>query len=93
METREGVQIILDRFDRLETKLDLIQTHVGQIDGTLAGQAKDIQYHIRRTDLLEVEVATNTTARQRVNGAWLLVAGIGTLLGIAYVTLQILGLR
>ena len=88
-----SVKLILDRFDRIESKIDVIQAHASAIDSTLTGQAKDIEYHIKRTDLLQVEVSATSAARQRVNGAWLLIGGVATLLGIVWVTLQILGLR
>lgn len=42
-------ELVLEKLDRIDSRLDNVEV-------VLAGQAKDIQHHIRRTDLLEAEL-------------------------------------
>jgi hypothetical protein len=90
LETRD-VNVLIDRLDRIETKLDVVQMHASSIDVTLASQAGDLKYHIRRTDLLEALVKTNTAYRERAYGAWWLIGALALISGIAAVILRVLG--
>ncbi len=56
METKEGVAILNDRLDRIESKLDSIKDHTGKIDVTLARQASSLEEHMRRTAILEAAI-------------------------------------
>lgn len=42
-----------DQLDKIEAKVDLIEEKISSIDITLAKQAKDLEYHIYRTELAE----------------------------------------
>lgn len=44
------------RFDKIEEKLDQITTTLADIKVTQAEQAKDLKYHIKRTDLSEERI-------------------------------------
>lgn len=46
-----------DRDDRLENKVDKIGEDVSQINVNLVAIRKDLNYHIKRTDILEKQVA------------------------------------
>jgi hypothetical protein len=48
---------VLDgKIDKIDAKIDKILEHSASTDATLAGQAEQIRYHIKRTDLVELEV-------------------------------------
>lgn len=42
-----------ERFNSIDSKLDNINTHLSNIDITLASQNESLKYHIKRTDMLE----------------------------------------
>lgn len=44
------------RLERIENKLDATNTHLAAIDVTLAKTQADVNYHIKRTDILEEQV-------------------------------------
>lgn len=46
-----------DRLERIESKLDKVVEHISSIDSTLAAQHVSLDDHIRRTELLEKDVA------------------------------------
>ena len=46
------------RFDKLEEKLDKIAEDIGEMKVVQASQAKDLKYHIMRTDLSETRINT-----------------------------------
>jgi hypothetical protein len=46
------------RFDKLEEKLDKISDDLAEIKVVQAEQAKDLKYHIKRTDLAEERIST-----------------------------------
>ncbi len=45
------------RLDRIEDKIDKLSEHLGKIDSTLSAQHVSLEHHIKRTDLLEGQVA------------------------------------
>lgn len=57
------------RLERIETKLDDIGDHLGQINVTLAAQHVSLKEHIRRTALLEQEMKPVKKHVYMVNGA------------------------
>lgn len=98
MNTHDLAEMLAERLDKIESKLDRVQQHTGQIDVTLAAQAKDIAYHIKRTDALEARV--EQVAEQlrpvkehvaRLKGVWWVVSGSATLVGIAVGVAKLLG--
>ncbi|CAB4200160.1 hypothetical protein UFOVP1351_27 [uncultured Caudovirales phage] len=46
------------QLDRIEDKIDELNAWLGDIDSTLAKQEAQLEYHIKRTDLLEARVET-----------------------------------
>jgi len=64
MDNKDFVIWLGDRLDKIEGKLDEGRDHLASVDVTLAKQASDLEYHIRRTDLLESKtdkIATEVT--------------------------------
>ena len=56
MDTNEGVDLLIARLDRIESKVDVVRDRCAAIDVTLAQQAIQLTHHIRRTDALEARV-------------------------------------
>lgn len=46
----------MDQVSRIETKLDRIEAQVSEIRETMGTATASLQYHIKRTDLLEAKV-------------------------------------
>lgn len=46
-----------NKLNRIESKLDKVVEHISSIDTTLAGQHVQLREHIRRTELLEADMA------------------------------------
>jgi hypothetical protein len=70
-----------DRIVRIEAKLDKVVDHIGAIDSTLAAQHVSLSEHMRRTSLLEQEVAPISTHVAMVTGVIKAVALIAAVLG------------
>lgn len=70
------------RFDRLDEKLDRLDMRLDNIDVTLTKQAAQLEYHIKRTDLLEekvkpvVDYATAAWVAIKVAGAAAVIVGL-----------------
>ena len=68
-----------DRLDKIENKVDKVEVHCNKIDLTMIRNTADLEYHIKRTDMLESKLKNFTLAK---------VLGVVTaILGIVY-TLQ-----
>jgi hypothetical protein len=72
------------------SRLEKMAEDIAEMKVTSAGQAKDIAYHIKRTDLLEERTEQLATELkpvaehvQQLRGGWMLIVGVGTLVGIA----------
>ncbi len=70
------------RLSRIETKIDDISDHLSSIDQTLAAQHVSLKEHIRRTTLLESDVAPIKKHVNRVEGALKLLTLIATIAAI-----------
>ncbi len=97
MDTREFHEWLAERFDRIENKLDIVQSHSSSVDVTLARQAADIAHHIRRTDLLETrleQVAADIKPIKdhvtRIKGMGAFVVGLGIALGVFKALMDVL---
>lgn len=73
----------------LEPRLDKMADDIAALKVTAASQAKDISYHIARTDLLEerVEMLADDLKPveahvQQLRGGWMIVTGFGVVAGI-----------
>ena len=42
-----------EEFEKIHIKLEKIDTHLSRLDTTLVAVAKDVEYHIKRTDKIE----------------------------------------
>lgn len=70
------------RLERIESKLDDSNEHLASIDVTLAEQHVSIKEHMRRTNLLEIELKPIKAHVNRVEGALKLLALIATVAAI-----------
>lgn len=71
-----------NRLDRIETKIDGLGQHLSDISVTLAGQHESLNYHIKRTDLLEKEQRGMKTRQDMGMGALKLLGAVATILTI-----------
>lgn len=67
---------------RVEDKLDKVADDISKINATLASQASDIRYHIKRTDLLEAKVLPIEKHMFMINGALKFVGAVAVFIGI-----------
>lgn len=75
---------------RLEAKLDHIVEKIGSIDVTLARQAGQLEYHIKRTDLLEKRLDPVEKHVIMSKGALKLLGLCGGIIGLAAAAAEIL---
>lgn len=89
------------KLDRIEIKIDKLDSRMDTIDITLANQAKDLEYHIKRSDMLEdmyvkVEEANKANTEHRLvqtnlfSTVGALVAFLSTLAGLLYTLYSLL---
>lgn len=67
---------------RVEDKLDKVADDISQINATLVGQAADIKYHIKRTDMLEAKIQPIEKHMIMINGALKFAGGIALFIGV-----------
>lgn len=77
------------RLDRIEDKIDKLSEHLGKIDSTLAAQHISLDHHIKRTDLLEEQVAP---IKRHVDGVQWTMKLLGWIGGVASAVVAILKL-
>ncbi len=70
------------RLERIENKIDDVSDHLGSIDVTLAGQHISLKEHIKRTTMLEKELAPIKKHVYMVQGALALITASGAIIGI-----------
>lgn len=68
-----------DKLERIECKIDKVVDHLGSIDVTLAAQHASLKEHIRRTELLEQEVAPIKTHVNMISGGLKLIGLLAAL--------------
>lgn len=74
---------------RLEQKLDHIVEKIGNIDVTLTKQAEQIEYHIKRTDLLEKKLEPIEKHVIMSKGAFKLLTLLGGAIGLVAAIVEI----
>lgn len=67
---------------RVEDKLDKVADDISQINATLVGQAADIRYHIKRTDMLEAKIQPIEKHIIMFNGVLKFIGAIALFIGI-----------
>lgn len=77
------------QLNRIEEKLDKVADRLTSIDVTLGRQEEQLAYHIKRTDMLEEQLAPVKTHVAMVNGALKLVGILGVLGAIIEATVQV----
>lgn len=75
------------RFDKLEEKLDKISEDLADIKITQVEQAKDLKYHIKRTDQIENKLMPLVVVKHKLDGAFKV---IGIICSIAAFILGVL---
>jgi len=45
-----------ERLERMESKLDKVVDQLGQLNVTLSRNTDSLEYHVKRTDILEAEI-------------------------------------
>lgn len=68
------VKVVIGMLEGMDKRLD-------SIDITLARQAKDLEYHIKRTDLLEAEVKPIREHVTLITTGVKILMGLGALIG------------
>lgn len=79
----------MKRVDRIEAKVDKLDERLDSIDKTLAAQHVSLEEHIRRTALLESEVAPIKKHVVMVQGGLALIGGIATVAGLIVAGIEI----
>lgn len=78
------------RFDKIEEKLDKIGEDLNEIKLTQTEQAKDLKYHIKRTDLIENQLIPLVAAKHKIDGAFKVIGIIATIVGFVIGVAKIL---
>lgn len=65
---------VIEKLDRIDSRLDNIEI-------VLTGQAKDIQYHIKRTDMLEAELKPISKSWVQLMGIVKFIASLAVIAG------------
>ena len=79
-----------DKLERIENKLDRVVDQIGEINETTAKQQVSLEYHIKRTDLLEKKLEPVEEHVNLVSSLFKIIAGIAVLAGIVEVALQVM---
>lgn len=76
------------RLERIEHKVDDVSDHLASIDITLKGQHVSLRDHIRRTEILEKELAPIKKHVYMVKGAAALIGLLATIAAIVEIFLK-----
>lgn len=79
-----------DRLERIENKLDKVVDQIGEINETTTKQQVSLDYHIKRTDLLEKKLEPVEEHVQLVSALFKIIGGLAVVAGIISVIFQIL---
>ena len=79
------------KFEKLEENIEVIKTHIGQINVTLGEQHVSLKDHIRRTELLEGDVIPMKKEWNMVHGALKFIGLLSIVAGIAEAIYKLLG--
>lgn len=79
-----------DRLERIENKLDKVVDQIGEIKETTAKQQVSLDYHIKRTDLLEEKLEPVEKHVELISALFKIIGGLAVIAGIVSVIFQIL---
>lgn len=71
----------MEKLDKIEKKLDVVIDRIGSIDVTLAKQHVSLTEHMRRTELLESDIAPIKKHVAMVHGALKLIGLVAVVIG------------
>jgi hypothetical protein len=77
----ELMKLVLDQLEKMDGKLDATREDIGQIKTIQAEQAKDLEYHILRTNILEDAFRPVERHVGYVNGFFKILIGAGVVAG------------
>ena len=77
--------------DRIEEKLDKIDERIDSIDKNLAVNNTLLEYHIKRTDMLEQEIKPLKTGLIKAQGAMMFVGVLATAISIGVALWGVVG--
>ena len=80
------------RLGRIEEKLDKVVEHITSIDVTLAKQHVSLKEHMRRTELLEMDMRPVKAHVNAIHGVLKAIGLAATVLGALASVLKIIGL-
>ncbi len=78
------------RFDRIEEKLDRVLERVSSIDATIASQHVSLTEHIRRTEILENQVAPIKDHVAQLRGIAKFLGASAAIIGLAAAVSEIM---
>lgn len=79
-----------ERFDRLEEKIDGIKDEMSKTNVILAKNTESLEYHIKRTDLLESKVSHIEGHVKMMQGATKVVGALLALASLTWVVINII---
>ncbi len=80
----------MDDIKRFEAKLDKIDDNIGRIDITLASQHEVLKEHIKRSNMLEAQMAPIQAHVSKVEGAIKLISILAMIAAIISVVYQVI---
>lgn len=78
------------RLIRIEDKIDKVMEHVSSLDITSAKQQISLDYHIKRTDILENDIKPIKKHVERIHGALKFIGLVALLGGVVETVIQLL---
>lgn len=78
------------RFDRIEEKLDEVKDELSTTNIILAKNTESLEYHIKRTDLLETKVSHIDGHVKMMQGATKVVGALLALASLTWVVINII---
>lgn len=79
-----------DKLERIENKIDKIVEDISEIKTITAKQQVSLDYHIKRTDLLEEKLEPVESHVKLISAFFKIIGGIAVIAGIVSVIIQVL---
>lgn len=76
------LRLLVNKIDTIEKKIDKTVEHIGEINITLAKQHVSLDAHMRRSDLLEKQVALAEKKVYTMDGTFKMMMSLGICIGV-----------
>lgn len=76
------LKLLSTKIDSIEKKIDKNSEHIGEINITLAKQHVSLEAHMKRSDLLEKQVALAEKKVYTMEGTFKMMMSLGVALGV-----------